>query len=532
MRSRTPLIALTAAAALALTGCAGGGTGGGAGGNADGKLANDKSFTLVISSDPGNLNPITTALSVTRALNAFTYASLVSVGPDGGIRPYLAEKWENDTEKATFTLRDGMTCEDGTPITATTVADNLNFVADPANGSAMLSSAIMPGSKAVADDAARTVTVTSGTADAFLLENVGAIPVVCSTVLKDPDALAKGKGATGMFKMAEINPNSQYTMERRTEFTWGPEGFDAKADGLPAKAVFRVVPNATTAANLLLSGEVNVSAVDGPDRARVEAKNFYATGATVPTGQIYFNQADGRPTKDLEVRKAIIQALDLVKLRKVLTDGLGTAPTGLVTVDPNPCRDEDTVKGNIPEFDSAAAAKTFADAGWKAGSDGVLAKDGMTMKLTLLYSNGSEGHAAVVESMQKALKKLGVELTLKPADSPGLAETLFKTGEWDISTASLTVALPTSLMAYLGGPASPEGTNFSHIDNAGYNEAVALANTKAGKDGCGDWAAAETSVIKDLDVVPYANLERKLYGNKTKFDGAPSVDPLSIRMYE
>ena len=40
--------------------------------------------------------------------------------------------------------------------------------------------------------------------------------------------------------------------------------------------MLRIVENASTAANLLLAGDVNVAAIVGPDAQRVEAANLFA----------------------------------------------------------------------------------------------------------------------------------------------------------------------------------------------------------------------------------------------------------------
>lgn len=529
MRSRTPLLALLGATALALTSCAGGAAPGDAG---EGVLADGKTFTSVISTDPGSLDPFVTVMSVARSVDRFLYARLVEVLEDGSIVSGLAEDWESDTTTATFTLRDGVTCEDGTPLTATDVAANITHIGDPANGSPLIGLQVQPGTSAVGDDAAGTVTVTSGRPDSFLLENVGSISIVCGTVIDDPDALAKGEGSTGMFTMTEIVPNSQYTLTRRDDFTWGPGDWDPEQKGLPDTVVFRVIPNETTAANLLLSGEVNAALVIGPDSTRMEEAGLFHTDVQTPGGSFTFNQADGRPTADPAVREALMQAVDLEQLRQVIGSGKATVPTGLVTVSPNPCRG-DTVSGHLPETDVDAAAAALDEAGWTAGPDGVRAKDGAPLTLKMIYSSqlGDAGNAAA-ELAQSAWKDLGVDISVTAVDSPTLSEVLFSTGDWDISAAPLTVSLPSMLVPFYSGPTPPNGTNFAGIDNPDYTAAVTAASEKAGTDGCDDWSAAEVALFETTSVVPYANILRSTFAHKAEFTEGDGIDPTSIRMFE
>ena len=530
MRSPAPLVALLGATALALTACAGSpgpGASAGAGTPVDGKT-----FTSVITTDPGNLNPLVTVMSVARAMDRFLYARLLETDADGKPIAGLADTWEADTTTATFTLRKGTTCEDGTPITAADVAANINHVADPANGSPVMGLQVQAGTTAVGDDAAGTVTVTSGKPDAFLLTNIGSIAIVCGTVLKDPDALSKGKGATGMYTMTEMQPNNQYTMTRRPEFTWGAGDWDPKQKGIPEKVVFRVVPNETTAVNLLMSGEVSAAAIIGPDKQRLLDQGLFSTSYPAPAGQLTFNQHEGRPTADKAVRTALTQALDLDELRSILTSGEGTKPTGLVTVSPNPCR-ADVVSGSLPSFDEKAAAKTLDAAGWAAGSDGVRAKDGKRLQLTMLSAAVlGDGGKAAAEYIQAAWKKIGVAVEIRSADSPMASETLFGTGEWDVSGIPLTVSIPSMLIPFYSGPTPPNGSNFPAIANPAYDKAVAAASQKAGSTGCDDWGTAEKALYETVAVVPYADQPRYQFAKGATFTESDGIDPTSIRMFE
>lgn len=530
MRSRTPLVALLSVTALALTSCAAGANTGG--GGSSGALVDGKTFTSVISTDPGSLDPFVTVMSVARSIDRFLYGRLVEVLEDGSVVSGLAEKWESDTTQAVFTLREGLTCEDGTPLTASDVAANITHITDPANGSPLIGLQVQPGTTATGDDDARTVTVTSGRPDAFLVENIGSISIVCGSVIDDPKALAAGEGSTGMFTMGEIVPNSQYTLTRRKDFTWGPGDWDPDQKGLPDEVVFRVVPNETTSVNLVLSGEVNAALVLGPDKKRLQDAGLFHTEIPTPGGQLVFNQNEGRPTADQAVREALVESLDLDQLRKVLTGGEGTVPTGLVTVSPNPCR-ADVVSGFLPKFDAKAAAAALDDAGWTLGADGIRSKDGAPLELRMIYPSlfGDAGNAAA-ELIQSTWKELGVSLTVTAVDSPKLSETLFSTGDWDVSAAPLTVALPSMLVPFYSGPTPPNGTNFAGVDNPEYTAAVTAAAQKAGADGCDDWGAAEQALFSTTSVVPYANIVRSTFANKATFTEGDGIDPTSIRMYE
>jgi peptide/nickel transport system substrate-binding protein len=532
MKATRTGLAVLAAAALGLTACGGGGgssssSGGGGGG---GNLVDGKTFTMAIATDPGSLDPLMTVLSVTRGMDRFLYGTLIDLAPNGDVVPFLAEKWQADTTKASFTLRKGITCSDGSPLTATQVADNINFVGDAKNKSPLVGIQVMPGTKATADDSANTVDVTSGAPDAFLLRNIGTLAIACGKGLTDRSQLAKGQDGTGMFAISDAVANDHYTMTRRKDFTWGPGNFDPKQKGLPDKVTFKVIQNESTSANLLLSGQLNAATILGPDQQRLLSQNLFHADLLSPLGELYFNQAAGHPGADPAVRKALVQALDLQQVGKVLTNGRGKPSQGFVTVSPKPCSG-DNVSGNLPNHDVSAAKSALDSAGWKAGAGGVRSKDGKKLAITLMYGTQlGPTEASAAELIQQAWKPLGVDVTLKGVDSPGLNTLYFGTGAWDASMAPITLNLPSQLVPFVSGPVPPNGTNFAHIQNKDYESAVKTASTKAGSAGCDDWNSAEKALIKSVDAIPYYNTVAPTFGKGAKFTVGDGLDPSSIRM--
>ncbi|MEU6265447.1 ABC transporter substrate-binding protein [Saccharopolyspora shandongensis] len=531
MKTARLTAAMAGVVALTVSAC-GGSAQSGQDRTANQELVDGKTFTYAVPSDPGTLDPAITVLSVARGIDQFLYDGLVNLDPEGNVQPAIAEKWEATTTTASFTLRKGITCADGSPLGAKDVAASINFVGDAANKSPIAGVTVKTGTKAVADEAAGTVQVTSGAPDAFLLRNLGNVPIVCAKGLADRKTLAKGENGTGMFTVSEIVPNDHYTLTRRKDYTWGPGTFDPKQKGLPDKVVVRVIPNVTTTSNLLLSGEVNAGSVIGQDLQRLRAARLFQVDMTRPIGELFFNQAPGRVTADQSVRKALVQALDLPQVAKVLTRDGGAPVKGMVTDTPPPCTG-DSVTGKVPGLDVAAAKAALDAAGWKPGADGIRVKDGKRLALTAIYgSQVGPTMAPGAELMQEGWKNIGVDVTLKGVDSPGLSQALFATGEWDISMAPLGLSLPSQLVPFVSGGVPPQGTNFAHIKNPEYDALVAKAATQVGEAGCGDWLAAESALFQKQDVTLFANTVVPTFGSNARFEIANSfLKPSSIRMY-
>jgi peptide/nickel transport system substrate-binding protein len=512
--------------AVVLTGC----TTSGSSGSGTADLADGKTFTMSISADPGTLDPALTVLSPARAVGRFLYARLIERTSNGDIVAGLAEKWDATATSATFTLRQGLTCDDGSPLTAKDVAANISFVGDPANKSPLAGIQVVPGTSATADDATRTVTVTSGAPDAFLLTNVGTLPIVCAKGMSDRTVLAKGQQGTGMFKISEIVPNDHYALERRKDFAWGPGDWQQNQPGLPDKVVIRVIANETTAVNLLLSGQLTAAPVAGPDQERLFAQKLGHADTATPLGTLTFNQADGHPGKDPAVRRALVQALDLAQVGKVLTNGKGRPSKSLVTVEPRPCTG-DNVTANLPRFDKAAAAAALDAAGWRAGPDGTRVKDGTPLSIKLLQPTVvGPTLTATAELIQQAWQGIGVKAEIQPVDAAGVNQALFGTGAWDASMTPLTLSLPSQLTPFASGAVPPEGVNFAHITNAEFEAESKQAASMPGAAGCEHWNKAEAALVKDASLVPYFDAVVPTFVKGAKFTISDGVDPASIRM--
>ena len=305
--------------------------------------------TVVEPADPGSLDPHLSVFVSTNRVNSFAYETLVYLGQDGEVTPGLAESWEESPTSVTYTLKDGVTCADGTPLTATTVADNFSFVADPANQSPLLGLYVPPGITVEADDAARTVTLTSEAPVPFMLQNTGAgLFIVCAAGLADRSILAAGRTAPS-FVLEEAVANDHYTFSAREDYTWGPDGATSELPGFPSEVVVRIIENESTAANLLLSGEVDIAIWPVPiaSGSRTRATSSPSNEAIV--GEFFFNQMEGLPTADVAVRQALIGSLDLQELMSVQTAGNGELATGLAERSRRPARGTPSGRSSRPE---------------------------------------------------------------------------------------------------------------------------------------------------------------------------------------
>ncbi|SDK46957.1 ABC transporter substrate-binding protein [Nonomuraea jiangxiensis] len=519
--------AVAALAGLALLTAACGGTTSGP--EQQGKPVTGGTFTFAIPADPGALDPAQGVLSVTNNVLSMAYDTLVAVDESGKIVPSLAEKWDVKPDSVTFTLRKGVTCSDGSQLTPTNVADNVNHIADPATKSPVYGVMVPVGMKAEADDAAGTVTLSMPQPFSFILESTRTMYIVCGKGVKDRASIARATSGSGPYQLTEAVPSDHYTFKVRRDYTWGPAGATAK--DLPETLVMKVVPNEGTSANLLIAGSLNGALFLGPDRTRVAA----SPGVTkqelrTNTGQFFYHQGEDRPGHDPQVRKALTQALNLQELSAVASGGTGRPATGLV-LEPRPCQG-DSVTGHVPGYDAAAAAAALDAAGWKLGADGFRAKDGKRLSLRYMYATTrGSNYQASAEYMAEVWKKLGVEVKLNGVIDTKLSESLNATQDWDVVWLPIGVTLPSQLIGFLSGPSAPDGANFAHLANKRYEDLVAKAGKLSAAEACPMWLESESALFEAADLVPVVDYTALLAAKGATFRtiaGSPVATSLRL----
>jgi peptide/nickel transport system substrate-binding protein len=514
-RRPLPTLGLAALAALAVAGCGGAGTTHPASGTGD--LAVDGTFKLALNADPGSLDPHASQLGVVQQLALFTYDPLIHERGRGFVSG-LADRWSTAGSTASFHLRPGVTCSDGAALTAATVADNINKVADPKQASPLIGITVPPGTRATADAGRGTVTLKLTQPAPFLLQGIANLPIVCAKGLANPKMLARSADGTGPYVLGNVVPGSKFQLRRRSGYTWGPDGAATTTKGLPASVEVDVISNETTAANLLLRGDLGAAVVAGPDSRRLKAAGLSKHPAPSMYGELFFNQAAGRPTQPAAVRRALTQALDLAQLQKVSTSALGTAPTRLTGA--SPCG-QDTVTGNLPAMDVAAAKAALTPLAGK--------------RLTLLYlSKLGPGAAAAAELAVRQWKAAGVDVVAKGETDTQLLRQVFAAGDFDIAWVPVDGQNPSQTYPTFSGPTPAKGgQNFASLANTEYSTQAAQALKADTSATCALWAKADSALVRDADVVPFAFSDYPIWGSarlelSTNYYG---VLPMSVRLH-
>ncbi|MFY1632845.1 ABC transporter substrate-binding protein [Solwaraspora sp. WMMB335] len=530
--TRTRMRAYAAGAAALLTttslaACGGTSSDGDGDGEAAGYVSGG-SYVAAISSDPGHLIPMTGVSLAARAMVAYAYESLAAVTKDGEFKPWLAASWEETGTSVSYTLKEGITCADGTPFTAQAAADNINYHADPEHATFYYGSQVNEEVTATADG--DTLTVARSRNDPLLLANTATVEMVCPSGLADPDSLQDATAGTGLFQLDSATPGSTYTYTRRTDYTWGPDGVTSTTEGLPDTVEVRVVTDETTAANLLVAKDINAAVITGASRDRLDAMELATITQRNPVGEMLFNEKADRVTADPLVRRALVLALDRAAVGDVVSNGTAIDSRSLIVTAPFVCV-AGGPKWQLPDTDLAEAERLLDQAGWTAGADGRRTKDGAPLTVKFIYDAATATHAPAAELVQQTWDQLGITTELSGNNAAAWSEQLFQTFDWDTGFVQVAPGSPPVLASFFAA-ATPDqgGNNFMFVDNPAYEALIAQAAEATPEATCDLWQQAEAELVDRTDVFPLADNELTTYLSGAELTADVFHSPAEIRM--
>lgn len=412
---RGTVAAAVAVLALVLAACGGGGSGGG-GSNG----GSDTTLTVAWSSTPTQLDPnVFTGLTWVYALGA-TQATLVNndtslptdelIKPDD-IVPGLAESWEVDKSKTTYTikLRKGVKSPYGNELTADDVIYSFQRIySDPATLQAgiLLKTANVDPKNPVEkiDDYTVQYNLTAPSALAMAVLAYPGNGILDSTEVKKHASaddkwaskwLAKNTASFGPYQLSKLDPG--------TEVRFGPnphwEG-DRSFDDI----VIRAVPEGSSRVQLLLSGEVDMISEPPIDQLKTIDASDRAFVSQQPDTNRH-NLTVSEKSKHLAnplVRQALNCAIDKQAISKSIYQGYAKPANFPVSSALWPDQPEECT------HDPEKAKSLLAEAGYADG-----------FEMTLTYNNERPGPYAenLARLIQTDLGAVGIKVALQAVPS-------------------------------------------------------------------------------------------------------------------
>lgn len=338
------------------------------------------------------------------------FETLTRLTPVFGLQPGLATRWESPTPTQwKFFLRPNVTFHNGAKLDAAAVVASLETVARRQTRPRGLDPGV---AKANGDVVELTLTAPNGRlAEQLANPTMGIVaPGTQAGAGGDPSLTPTG---TGPFKFKSYQPNTSLVSEAYDGY-WGPKpqlktltfrfGPEADAGRLLATRGVEIAGGQIPYALLpKVSGRTDHFAASQPARAQYLLLN---TGGIDPFTTL----------KDDAVRQAIAVAIDRKAVQKAAWPDDGDDNTTLI---PEVVLSDAADRVKAPNQNADAAKRLLDQAGWTTSSDGVRAKGGKPLVLSLILARPIEQQqAAKAVQSQLAAVGIGVNVVDPAPDSP------------------------------------------------------------------------------------------------------------------
>ena len=406
---------------------------------------------------------------------------LLDFDADMTIVPQLAEAFtmSDDLQSCEIKLRSGVTFHDGTPCDAAAIKFNIERMMNKEINTTNRPLWNPISGAEVVDDTTVVIRTSAPFAQLpnTLAHGSGAIVSPAAIEKFGEDGFAQNPVGAGPYMVEAFNAGQELTLKAFDGY-WGEK---PGASGV----VFKFIAEPATRINAITTG-----AVDVIDSVPVQLVSQLEGNADVdvvrkpglrPIG-LAMNLT--RPAlADIKVRKALNLAVPVATIAEKVFFGFAKAPDSPLAFD---AIGHKSVGETV--FDQEKAKALLAEAGYTAGSDGVLAKDGAKLTLSLFAPEGLfPGDVSVAEIVAASLKQVGIDAQITKIEKGAYWDHLRQDKAnlaWDLamvgfnpSNASGTYHLASLFKSNADDEGKPDVWNIGRYRNAEVDELLNVADS-------------------------------------------------------
>lgn len=516
-KSLKPLTAVFCAAALTLglTACSGGNTSADTGSASDtesassagqeaagsGSASGRTDLNLRISDAFSTVDPHNLSLNSDIMLSRQVYEPLYWINDEGEEIPMLATEYSvsEDGLTWTFQLREGVTFQNGDPLTAQDVVYSYERCFDNAY---MQEKVEAIDSVTAPDDS--TVEMHLKYQFSPLMEKIAAIGIVSQSFaeanMDDQGLLGFNACGTGAYSVKEAIPDVSITLEAYSGY-WGGEA--------PIKTLnFEQITDETTAVTAFEAGEIDVMSIPSANWAQISESGQYNTDSRPSNHVVYliFN-TEAAPFDNRELRQAIAYAINREDIIAVAADGLADPATSLATSYMLGYTEDHMTY----EYDPEKAKELLAEAGYPDGLD-----------IGSMKTMSGSYFEKVMQVVQSQLAEIGITSTIEGMDGNSLVEDCI-TGNFTLADMGQNLSLDYDFLKTYFNEEYINGLNMARVSDSQIQELFEQgASTTDKEERLAIYQEIEDLTQELCAYVPLYNLQTTTAWNKD-LNYTPSV---------
>ena len=404
--------------------------------------------------DLASLDPHVDTDAGTRDVVFNLYEGLVKPTSDGGFIAAVASDYtiSDDAKTYTFTLRDGITFHDGTPVTIEDVKYSIDRYAEIQGESSAFSSLV--DSVEVQDDKTLVVNLKESYSEFLPMMTIAIIPQ------SNEDPVGNPIG-TGPFKYVSYTPGQNLELEKYDGY-W--------QEGVPSldSVEFKFIADVDTAFVELQAGTIDILKYLTAAQAETLGDEDYniVQGSMNLVHAMYLNSAY-EPLSKTEVRQALCYAVDRDAINNFIFGGKSHIIGSHMI--PAMSKYYEPEAETVYSYDPEKAKELLADAGYA---------DGFDLEITVPSSYSQ--HVDSAQIIADELSQVGVNVTLNQVEWSTWLQDVYKGGNFQATVIGFDGTLAPS--DWLKKYVTDDAKNFMHYSNTEYDDVFNTAYTTVDDD--------------------------------------------------
>lgn len=411
------------------------------------------SIVYGMTQDLASLDPHVDTDAGTRDVVFNLYEGLVKPTSDGGFIPAVASDYiiSDDAKTYTFTLRDGITFHDGTPVTIEDVKYSIDRYAEIQGESSAFSSLV--DSVEVQDDKTLVVNLKESYSEFLPMMTIAIIP----QSNEDPAGNPIG---TGPFKYVSYTPGQNLELEKYDGY-W--------QEGVPSldSVEFKFIADVDTAFVELQAGTIDILKYLTSAQAETLGDDYnIVQGSMNLVHAMYLNSAY-EPLSKTEVRQALCYAVDRDAINNFIFGGKSHIIGSHMI--PAMSKYYEPEAETVYSYDPEKAKELLADAGYA---------DGFDLEITVPSSYSQ--HVDSAQIIADELSQVGINVTLNQVEWSTWLQDVYKGGNFQATVIGFDGTLAPS--DWLKKYVTDDAKNFMHYSNTEYDDVFNTAYTTVDDD--------------------------------------------------